>query len=135
MEQDKHVIVMLPPGNATAGRVLARASKSRPMKIMFGIAHDVVFRYHNPKCGYKHSKNRFEHIVGLYASSEPRRPSMLEAALIDEYGRIHIALCVSDHLGKSVSCKLAAPGHHQPLPAQQQLVQLPHHGKFGESWA
>ena len=56
MEQDKHVIVMLSPANATAGRVLATASKSieglfekhKPMKSMFGITHDVVLS------GYQH---------------------------------------------------------------------------------
>ena len=95
MERDDSVIMELAPPGATAGKVLQSVSavvqryfsQHKPMKFMFGITHDVVFRFHNKKFGYKHSRNSFQRIVALYASKEPYSPAMLEATLIDKYGR------------------------------------------------
>ena len=84
----------LPPDGATSGKVILSASRvveqllqrHKPMKFMFGLTHDPVFRYHNSRFGYKFGRNSFRNMVVLYSASDAVGPAFLEATLIDKYG-------------------------------------------------
>ena len=94
VEADPCLSLNLPKPRATAGAVLQHSARvfeklleaKKPMTFKFGITHDAAVRWHNAKFGYKFSKDRFEHMVILYAAANPHGPAFLEAALIDRFG-------------------------------------------------
>ena len=94
IQQDSHVTMKLPADGATSGKVILSASRAveqllerqKPMKFMFGLTHDPVFRYHNSRFGYKFGRNSFRNMVVLYSASDAVGPAFLEATLIDKYG-------------------------------------------------
>lgn len=94
IEVDPYLSMNLPKPKATAGAVLRHCvqvferllEKFKPMTFKFGITHDAHVRWWNPKFGYKHSKDKFEHMLVLFGASNPHGPAFLEAALIEKYG-------------------------------------------------
>ena len=95
ISHDPNVVLKLPPDLCTAGQIVSKAStffeqllqRQKPMKFMFGLTHDPVFRYNNKLYGYKYGKNKFANMMILYVSAEPVGPAFLEALLIDKFGR------------------------------------------------
>lgn len=93
IELDPNLSMNLPRPNANAGAVLDHAikvfegllEKNKPMTFKVGITHDAWIRWHNRTFGYKHSKDKFGHLVVVYAAANPYGPSFLEAALIDRF--------------------------------------------------
>lgn len=98
--QDPIISCDLPRPSSTSGKILEHATKTierllrrySPMTFKFGITHDASVRWHNPKFGYKVSKERFARMHVLYAASNPTGPSFLEAALIAIFSSSLIAL-------------------------------------------
>ena len=94
IEMDPCLSLDLPRPKATAGGVLQHSinlfqrllEANKPMSFKFGITHDPAIRWHNPTFGYKGSKERFQHLIAIYAASNPHGPAFLEAALIDRFG-------------------------------------------------
>ena len=92
----------LPKPGCTAGRVLEHSivsinrflEKYSPMTFKLGITHDAHHRWYCPTYGYKHSKDRFDRLHVVYASSNPYSPAMLEAALIDRFKSHLVAFLV-----------------------------------------
>lgn len=100
IEMDSCLSMALPKPGATPGFVLHHCvqtfenlhSKNRPMTFKFGFTHDASVRWHNPAFGYVRSKgDSYDHMLILYAASNPHGPSFLEAALIDHFGSFLIA--------------------------------------------
>ena len=93
IELDPNLSMKLPKPNATAGAVLQHSirvfesllEKNKPMTFKVGITHDPSVRWHNRTFGYKYSKDKFGHLVVVYAAANPVGPSFLEAALIDRF--------------------------------------------------
>ena len=94
IEMDAALSMTLPKPGATAGRILDHSiqffeklvSKHKPMTFKFGITHDAAVRWQNRKFGYIHAKgDKFDHMVVIYAASNPYGPAFLEAALIDRF--------------------------------------------------
>jgi hypothetical protein len=89
IETDPCLSMNLPKPNATAGGIIQHAARifeqlverHKPLTWKFGITHDAAFRWHNRKFGYKYSKDPFDHMIILYAASNPHGPAFLEAAL------------------------------------------------------
>ena len=115
IERDPILSLRLPRPDATAGRVLEHAcctferllSDNKPMSFKFGITHDPAKRWHNPVFGYRHSKDRYDFMMILFAASNPHGPSFLEAALIKQYKSFLIACsavlyCTSSELTLSI---------------------------------
>ena len=94
LEKDRALSYSLPPPGSTAGKVLEFAcsyferllKQWAPMTFKFGFTHDPGVRYYNPKFGYASSKDRFERMHVIYASSTCQGPAFLEAALIQRFG-------------------------------------------------
>lgn len=94
IELDPALSLNLPKAAATAGRVLQHSvelfdklhAKLKPMTFKFGITHDAAVRWHNAAFGYKYGKDKYDHMLVIYAASNPHGPAFLEAALIDRYG-------------------------------------------------
>ena len=95
IEMDERIVLKLPPCGATSGKIISHVSsvverlfdKHKPLKFVFGLTHDPMFRFYNPKYGYHHAKNKFEHMVALYAAADVIGPAFLQSTLIDKYGR------------------------------------------------
>ncbi len=94
IERDSALSLVLPKPGATAGKVLDHCiqtfeqlvSKHKPLTFKFGITHDAAVRWRNSKFGYIHAKGDvFDHMVVIYAASNPHGPAFLEAALIDRF--------------------------------------------------
>ena len=94
IEMDPALSLNLPRVAATAGRVLQHSvelfdklhAKLKPMTFKFGITHDAAVRWHNAAFGYKHGKDKYDHMLVFYAASNCHGPAFLEAALIDRFG-------------------------------------------------
>lgn len=92
--KEPHMSISLPRPGATAGRVLEHTAKVfeglskkfSPMTFKFGITHDPVFRWYHVPYGYKHTIEKFDRMVVVYAASNPFGPAFLEASLIQRYG-------------------------------------------------
>ena len=82
-----------PRYGVSAGRVLEHAhgvlsslfSKQDPCIFKIGITHNPCWRWTNTVYGYQNARDRWSNMVVLYVAEEPFSPSMLEAALIDQY--------------------------------------------------
>ena len=82
-----------PRYGVSAGRVLEHAhgvltylfSKQDPCIFKIGIAHNPCWRWTNSMYGYQNARDRWTNMVVIYVADEPFSPSMLEAALIDQY--------------------------------------------------
>lgn len=89
----------LPKAEAVAGAVLRHAIQCvdalfeqwAPMIFKIGFTHDPVWRWSNGLYGYSRGVERWGGMVCLYKSREPFSPAMLEAALIEKYGRFSVA--------------------------------------------
>ena len=105
IENESHMSFTLPKAGATAGHVLDHAcrafeslhGKLAPMTWKFGITHDPAIRWHNSTFGYKVSRERFQHLIAIYAASNPHGPAFLEAALIDRFGSFLLAQSYDMH--------------------------------------
>lgn len=94
IEQHPCLSLQLPKAGATAGQVLDHANvlferlqkKHQPWTFKFGISHDASMRWENPVFGYKYSKDPFDEMLIIFASSNPHGPAFLEAALIQSFG-------------------------------------------------
>ena len=99
IEKDPYLSLDIPKPGATAGVVLQHSinlfqkllEANKPMSFKFGITHDPAIRWHNSTFGYKVSKERFQHLIAIYAASNPHGPAFLEAALIDRFGSFLLA--------------------------------------------
>ena len=86
--------ISLPKAGATAGQVLTHAVNTfervhkpqYPCTFKFGITHDPCFRWNHHPYGYRYGRERFEHMIVIFASSNPHGPAFLEAALIRQFG-------------------------------------------------
>ena len=96
-DDDFFLEYLLPPPEATAGKVLQHAkstimalfSRYEPMVFKVGYTHNPAFRWGNKLYGYKFDKrDAWSKMVILYESSEPHGPAMLEATLIDLFKSI-----------------------------------------------
>ena len=95
----------IPKPRATAGGVLQHSinlfekllEANKPMSFKFGITHDPAIRWHNSTFGYKVSRERFQHLIAIYAASNPHGPAFLEAALIDRFGSFLLAQSYDMH--------------------------------------
>ena len=93
IDRDPSLSYSLPPVRATAGRVLQHAHsvyerihrENSPMIFKFGITHCAHFRMHNAIYGYRGGRDKFEHLMVLFASPEPVGPAFLESSLIHSY--------------------------------------------------
>ena len=96
---DPCIQLSLPKPGATAGVVLRHSvrqfelllQQNKPMSFKFGITSDPSVRWHNSVYGYKFGKDIFEHMLVVYAASNPHGPAFLEAALIDRFGSFEVA--------------------------------------------
>ena len=94
MDQEAHMSYKLPKPGATAGRILAHATsefgvlyeKQSPMTFKFGITHNPIFRWYHRPYGYKYGVEKFEHMLIVYAASNPIAPAFLEASMIQQFG-------------------------------------------------
>ena len=109
LEMEKHMSYDLPKPGATAGRILAHASKvferlqgkHCPMTFKFGFTHCPRFRWCHRPWGYQHAIEKFEAMVICFAAPDPVGPAFLEAALIDKFGSTTATMRDSDgHGGK-----------------------------------
>lgn len=90
---DDQLSSKLPPARSSAGSVLQHAisvferlhARHKPMTYKFGITNDAHQRWHHRRYGYKYSRDKYEHMVVLYAANNPHGPAFLEAALINQY--------------------------------------------------
>ena len=55
------------------------------MTYKFGITNDAHQRWHHKRYGYESGRDKYEHMVVLYAANNPHGPAFLEAALINKY--------------------------------------------------
>ena len=93
IEMDSSLLMTLPKPGATSGLVLQHSIntferlllENKPMTFKFGFCHDAAVRWHNAKFGYKHSREKFDYMLVLYAASNPHGPAFLEAALIERF--------------------------------------------------
>ena len=93
IEKDTSLSYSLPAVGSTAGKVLQHAHsvyerihrENFPMIFKFGIAHCAHFRMHNAIYGYRGGRDKFEHLMVLFASTERVGPAFLESALIHSY--------------------------------------------------
>lgn len=105
IEQDPCLSLDIPKPRATAGGVLQHSinlfekllEANKPMSFKFGITHDPAIRWHNSTFGYKVSRERFQHLIAIYAASNPHGPAFLEAALIDRFGSFLLAQSYDMH--------------------------------------
>lgn len=82
-----------PRYGVSAGRVLEHAhgvltslfAKQDPCIFKIGITHNPCWRWSNTMYGYRNARDRWTNMVVIYVAEEPFSPSMLEAALIDQY--------------------------------------------------
>ena len=90
--------------NASAGTILRHSIRvieklftaEEPLIFKIGFSHNPVFRWQNDIYGYVKARERWSHMVIAHYSKEPFSAAMLEAALIEKYGSI----CVAIHLLK-----------------------------------
>ena len=83
----------LPKLNALAGDVLRHSicvvetvfGKYSPVIFKLGYTHSPAWRWGNDVYGYQNSKDKWEHMIIYYISSEPYGPAMLESALIEKF--------------------------------------------------
>ena len=89
--------------NAVAGEVLTHSFKvvdqklrtCGPMVFKLGFTHCPFTRFFNPKFGYFHDRHqKWERMIILHVSHECVGPAFLEAALIQRYKGLSIALHV-----------------------------------------
>ena len=93
IEKDPSLSYSLPAVGSTGGRVLQHAHsvyerihrENFPMISKFGITHCAHFRMHNAIYGYRGGRDKFEHLMVLFASTERVGPAFLESALIHSY--------------------------------------------------
>ena len=93
LEKHDQISVWLPLKVTTAGMVLKHAvqvvetifESFAPMIFKFGITHCAHFRMHNAIYGYRGGRDKFEHLMVLFASTERVGPAFLESALIHSY--------------------------------------------------
>ena len=98
----------LPKQRSSAGQILQHGIKVvnrllglyQPMTYKFGITHCASFRWHNPKFGYKFSKDSFARLLVLFASADPIGPAFLEAGLINQFKGFRAAIHSSSAIGK-----------------------------------
>ena len=90
---DDQLSSQLPPPRSSAGSVLQHAinvferlhTRNKPMTYKFGITNDAHQRWHHKRYGYESGRDKYEHMVVLYAANNPHGPAFLEAALINKY--------------------------------------------------
>ena len=100
IEKDPVLWLQLPRPAATAGRVLEHSintfqrlySANKPMTFKFGLTHDASVRFHNRRFGYVTSKDPFDYMLVLYATSNSHGAAFLEAALINQFKSSLIAI-------------------------------------------
>ena len=98
--KDPVLWLQLPRPAATAGRALEHSintfqrlySANKPMTFKFGLTHDASVRFHNRRFGYVTSKDPFDYMLVLYATSNSHGAAFLEAALINQFKRSLIAI-------------------------------------------
>lgn len=99
-QSSEDIIFQLPCTGALAGTVLRHSirtveqlfEKHAPMTFKFGITHNAHWRWGNKMYGYRTAPEKWRQMVILYQSNEPYSVGMLEAALIEKYESIWIAL-------------------------------------------
>ena len=77
----------------TAGAILKHCyetldrtlSKYKPCIFKVGITHCPHFRFFNETFGYVHERDKWEHMLVVYASSEAISPSFIEGAMIQRH--------------------------------------------------
>ena len=92
---DNPILYNLPADGCSAGKVLQHAvrameklfRKHEPMIWKVGYTHNAEFRWSNDLYGYATSRDKWSCMVVLFKTNEPFSPAMLEAALIDKFGR------------------------------------------------
>lgn len=102
IETDPVLRIQLPRPAATAGKVLEHSintferlySTNKPMTFKFGLTHDAAVRFHNPRFGYVTSKDPFDYMLVLYATSNSHGAAFLEAALINEFKSVLVAIII-----------------------------------------
>ena len=93
IEMEPHMSFKLPKPGATAGCVLEHGAtvfealhkKHSPMTFKFGITHCAHFRWFHRPYGYRYGVEKFEHMLILYAASNPFGPAFLEASMVQRY--------------------------------------------------
>ena len=99
-QSSENIIFQLPCSGALAGTVLRHSiriveqlfEKHEPMTFKIGITHNAGWRWENKLYGYRRAPEKWSQMVVLYQSNEPYSVGMLEAALIEKYQSIWIAL-------------------------------------------
>ena len=99
-QSSEDIVFQLPCSGALAGTVLRHSikiveqlfEKHAPMTFKFGITHNADWRWGNKMYGYRTAPEKWRQMVILYQSNEPYSVGMLEAALIEKYESIWIAL-------------------------------------------
>ncbi|CAJ1428541.1 unnamed protein product [Effrenium voratum] len=85
----------IPREGVSSGKVLLHCAnvcdrlftKHSPVIFKIGFTHDPVWRWGNTLYGYVNEREKWTNMTVLYVADERFGPAMLEAALIDKYGR------------------------------------------------
>ena len=93
IEQDPCLSYRLPPKKCLAGRIMRHCfetvesviERHQPLIFKVGYTHCAHARYYNSKFGYVHNKDKWEHLLVLYAAGETTSPAFVEAALIQHF--------------------------------------------------
>lgn len=93
IEQDPRLSYRLPPRNCLAGRAMRHCfetvrsviEKNKPLIFKVGYTHCAHTRFYNPKFGYIRERDRWQHMLVVYAASETISPAFVESALIQHF--------------------------------------------------
>ena len=93
IEKDPCLSYRLPPKKCLAGRIMRHCfetvesviERHQPLIFKVGYTHCAYARYYNSKFGYVHNKDKWEHLLVLYAAGETTSPAFVEAALIQHF--------------------------------------------------
>jgi len=88
--------------NASAGTILHHSirvleslfTREEPLIFKVGFSHNPVWRWKNEIYGYVKAREKWSDMIILHYGKEPFTAAMLEAALIEKYKGIYVAICL-----------------------------------------